>query len=328
MPFRVGRRTDLSLCLSCNTVSTVHAVFFAEGGSLFLRDWQSTNGTFVNGERICEKSEVYIHDLVQFANMPFRLGLQSAERDSRTAVQNEADRALALVQFDKLFSEQTLIPYFQPLVELWSSQTVGYEILSRSRLVGLESPVAMFGAAGQLSREIELSCMMRIEGIRASAIFPEPPHVFINTHPMELAGNRLMEAMRGLRRVTVSQPITLEIHEASVTDVPSMKKLRMELDDLNMRLAFDDFGAGQARLCELAEVQPHYVKFDRQMIQDIHRASPQRQKMLASLVQIVNELGVVPVAEGIECEKEHTVCCELGFVLAQGFHYGRPAPVS
>lgn len=308
-------------------MSSLHAEFFTEGKSLVLRDLQSTNGTFVNGEQIRTETEVHLDDLIQFANMPFRLGWQSTARDSKTSEEDECDRAMALVQFDKLFSERALISYFQPVVELRNRETIGYEILSRSRLVGLESPAAMFGAAGQLKMEVELSRVMRIEGVRASAMFPDPPHVFINTHPMELAGDGLLEAIRTLRRITTLQPITLEIHEAAVTDVSTIKRIRMELDDLNMRLAFDDFGAGQARLVELAEVQPHYLKFDRQMIKDIHRANSQRQRMLAHLVQLVTELGVVPLAEGVECEQEHTVCCEMDFVLAQGYYYGRPAPV-
>lgn len=327
MPFRVGRRTDLSLCLSRQAVSSVHAEFYVEENILFVRDLQSTNGTYVNGDRVSRPVEVHRDDLIQFADMPFRLGRQSTELDSRTMQEDVCDRAMGLVQFDKLLNDRAVLSYFQPVVELRDNQTVAYEILSRSRLVGLEYPAAMFDAAAQMNMEIELSRVMRIEGVRTSALFPDPPHVFINTHPMELADDGLLETMKGLRRITASQPITIEIHEAAVGDVSTMKELRAGLDDLNMRLAFDDFGAGQARLFELAEVRPHYLKFDRSMIQDIDQASPQRQQMLAHLVQLVTELGVVPLAEGIEREEEGTVCREMGFVLAQGFLYGRPAPV-
>jgi EAL domain-containing protein (putative c-di-GMP-specific phosphodiesterase class I) len=175
--------------------------------------------------------------------------------------------------------------------------------------------------------EVELSRVMRIEGVRTSAMFPEPPHVFVNTHPTELATEGLIESMKALRRIAGSQRITVEIHEAAVTDASTLTELRAELRDLNMWLAFDDFGAGQARLCELAEVRPDYLKFDRQMVQNIHQASSQRQQMLAHLVQLVAELGIAPLAEGIECAEEGNVCREMGFALAQGFYYGRPAPV-
>jgi EAL domain-containing protein (putative c-di-GMP-specific phosphodiesterase class I) len=328
MPFRVGRRTDVSLCISRQSVSSVHAQFDAVDDSLFLTDLQSRNGTFVNGDRVIDRLEVRHEDLIQFADMPFRLGRQLNEFDSRTVQEDVCDRALGLVQFDKLITDRELISYFQPVVQLADNQTLAYEVLSRSRLVGLEKPAAMFRAAAQLNLEFNLSRLMRIEGIRTSATFADLPHVFLNTHPTELAAEGLLESMVAIRRMAPSQKITVEIHEAAVTDVSSLKELRARLNDLDMRLAFDDFGAGQARLCELAEVRPDYLKFDRQMIQDIHRASPQRQQMLSHLVQLVVELGVVPLAEGIECGEEGVVCREMGFVLAQGYFYGMPRPAS
>ena len=327
-PFRVGRRTDLSLCLSRQAVSSLHAEFTLDGEALFLRDLQSTNGTYVNGDRIKGQVEVYRDDLVQFADMPFRLGRQPSDMNSRTLHEDVGDQALGLVHFDQLIHDHGLLSHFQPIVDLRTLQTVAYEILSRSGLAGLENPGAMFDVAMQLDREIELSRVMRVEGIRTSALFPEPPHVFINTHPLELADDGLLESIAELRRLALSQPITIEIHEAAVGDVSRMKELRAGLHDLDMRLAFDDFGAGQARLFELGEVRPHYLKFDRQMVKDIDQASAPRQQMVAHLVQLVAELGVVPLAEGIEREAEGDVCREMGFELVQGFYYGRPAAVS
>ena len=42
----------------------------------------------------------------------------------------------------------------------------------------------------------------------------------------------------------------------------------------------------------------------------------------------VRDLDIVPLAEVIECEGEATVCRELQFELAQGFYFGKPAPVT
>lgn len=328
MPFQIGRRTDLTLCLARRSVSSVHAEFFMEGGVLYLRDLQSTNGTYVNGDRIFDRVEVHQGDLVQFADMPFRLVCKSEESDSRTLPEDVSDRALGFVQFDKLLHEHAIVSYFQPIIDFRDDSTIAYEILSRSRLIGLETPAAMFYTASQLNMEHELSRLMRIEGVRTSSMFPEPPHIFLNTHPVELVNEGFLEMMAGLRRLAMSQEITVEIHEAAVTNVATMKEIKAGLDDLEMKLAFDDFGAGQARLCELAEVRPHYLKFDRQMIREIHRAPADRQQMLENLVHIVIELGVIPLAEGVECAEEGEACRQMGFMQAQGYHYGMPAPVT
>ncbi len=273
MPFQIGRRTDLTLCLARRSVSSVHAEFLMEDGVLFLRDLQSTNGTYVNGDRIFDRVEVHQGDLIQFADMPFRLVCKSGEADSRTLPEDVTDRALGFVQFDKLLHERAIVSYFQPIIDFRDGNTIAYEILSRSRLIGLETPAAMFYTAAQLNMEHELSRLMRIEGVRTSSMFPEPPHIFLNTHPVELVNDGFLEMMSGLRRLTTSQEITVEIHEAAVTNVATMKEIKAGLDDLQMKLAFDDFGAGQARLCELSEVRPHYLKFDRQMIREIHRGA-------------------------------------------------------
>lgn len=44
--------------------------------------------------------------------------------------------------------------------------------------------------------------------------------------------------------------------------------------------AYDDFGAGQARLNELAEVPLHVVKFDMSLIRDIDCASTKKQQKI------------------------------------------------
>jgi EAL domain-containing protein (putative c-di-GMP-specific phosphodiesterase class I) len=100
------------------------------------------------------------------------------------------------------------------------------------------------------------------------------------------------------------------------------------LQHLKIRLAYDDFGAGQARLLELADVPPDVIKFDLQMIHGLPDATAEKRQMVASLVQMVRSLGVVPLAEGVETLEEATVCQELGFELAQGYFFGYPAPVA
>ena len=73
------------------------------------------------------------------------------------------------------------------------------------------------------------------------------------------------------------------------------------------------------------EVPPDFLKFDIGLVRNIQNATAERQKMLGSLVQMVKELGIAALAEGIELPEEHEVCSEIGFEYAQGYLYGRPA---
>jgi len=106
-----------------------------------------------------------------------------------------------------------------------------------------------------------------------------------------------------------------------------MKTLAARLDELDVRFAYDDFGAGQARLVELGEVPPHYVKFDMALVNGLHAAGPRKQRLVAELVRLVNDLGSIALAEGIEQEADGALCRDIGFRLFQGFLVGRPMPV-
>ncbi len=72
-PFRVGRRADLPFCLDCPTVSGTHAEIQWHEDQLYVRDLNSTNGTFLNGKRVEDNTELKDGDLLQFAEIPEHL---------------------------------------------------------------------------------------------------------------------------------------------------------------------------------------------------------------------------------------------------------------
>ena len=326
-PFTIGRRHDQQLFLEAASVSAKHAQIVEEEHRLLVTDLVSTNGTYVNGSRIREATELKENDLVQFAQLAFRVNRRTAEFDAHTQSEHLHDQALSLVQFDKLMNDRAVTPFYQPIVDMRTLRVVGQEVLARSRIYGLEMPLAMFQAAAQLDLAVELSRMLRWEGIRYFASLPDPPLLFVNTHPREISAPGLIESLKEIRKVSPRQPLVLEIHEAAATSALSMRELSSALRDLEIRLAYDDFGAGENRLIELSEAPPDFLKFDMILVRDLD-ASEQRQLLLASLLKVTQDLNVTSIAEGVETPAEADACQRVGFDLAQGFHYGRPAPAA
>ncbi len=322
----VCQRSNSALRLSCQNVSCRHAELVAEGNDLIVRELGSANGTDVNSNRIRGPRGPVPDDIVQFGAVPFRVLKQIDSSTCSAVSENVIDQALAVVQFDRLMSDQAVIPHYQAIVDLYAQRIYAYEVLARSKVVGLESPAAMFAVAESLNLESQLSQMIRSKAVQQTCALKRPPHLFLNVHPTELRRPGLLDSIAAIRAASPRSRLTLEIHEEAVEDVVMLSQLRAALREMDIGLAFDDFGAEQGRLLELAEVQPDYLKFDISLIHLIHEAPAKQRRLVASLVSMVRDMGVVPLAEGIECHEEHEVCRQLGFALAQGFYYGRPAP--
>jgi EAL domain-containing protein (putative c-di-GMP-specific phosphodiesterase class I) len=325
----IGRHEQNGLCLPNPTVSGRHADLTPLPDGLLVRDLGSTNGTFVNGRRVVEPALVGPGDVIQFGTAVYHVEHVAdgrAERARSTECADVIGGSIGQLQFSKLLGQPAVIPFFQPIVRLPDGERVGYEVLARSRLIGLETPGPMFRIAAERNAEEELSCLVRRQALEAGRGFGTAINFYLNTHPAELSQPGLIEAMRTLRSQYPGRPMTLEVHEAAVTDAARLRTLRDEMRSAGIDLAYDDFGAGQARLLELADAPPDVLKFDIHLIRGLPESPRQRQQLVESLVRVTTDLGIVPLAEGIETAAEAEVCSQLGFRLAQGYHFGHPKP--
>jgi EAL domain-containing protein (putative c-di-GMP-specific phosphodiesterase class I) len=328
LPFKVGRKHDLALCLTSNTVSKEHAEIADDGGKLVIRDLGSTNGTFVNGQRITEAVALRPGDRIHIANLEFRLACGTPLAVTATMQEAPGLWIWAACQFDRVFDEGASVPYFQPIKSLPDAKVFGYEVLARSLVEGLQGPREMFLIAAHLHQEGELSRHFRDLGVQKGCQLPGRSNLFLNTHPAELNSEDLLPSLQKLRESEPRHPITLEIHEAAVTDLAAMRELRAALRDLDIGLAYDDFGSGQDRLLDLAEVSPDFLKFDSRFVRNLDSAAEARQNLVQTLVAMVRGMGIAPLAEGIETSAENETCIQLGFQFAQGYFHGRPAPLA
>ena len=340
VPFRIGRIGGLDLTLPFQSVSKRHAEIYCEGEELMLRDLDSTNGTFVNRKRV-KGAPLHEGDILHFAEFEFRVGRQSGEGGiGDEATLERGTLALSRVELPQHFVSGTrqlaellerglTAPVFQPIVSLPGAAIEAYEVLGRGTHPELpSSPKELFRIAETLDRAAELSRLFRRRAVELLvAAGAELPRLFLNTHPSELGRPELLESLRGLRGIGPNLDLAIEIHEGALAEPQVIAELKRDLDSLGMRLAFDDFGLGE-RILQLAEVPPHYLKFDISMVKDIVKAPSSKRRLLAMLMAAAREVSAVPIAEGIENEMEASVCSSAGFTLAQGYLFGQPLPLA
>ncbi len=341
LPFRVGRDALSDLAVDARGLSRQHAEFQLDAsGGMRLADLDSTNGTFVNRERIRGSRLVAENDVVHFGNAEYRLGVETATRMAQAA--DDGERTLIAPvgsvlsenfvrherQFMELLRGHGLAAALQPIVHAGTGKVFAYELLGRCTHPDLPtSPVHLFHLAAMLDREAELSAAFRNYGISAIGPRLSGTKLFVNSHPKETFTEGFFAALTALRAQPGSPDLVIEVHETAVMEIERMRELAARLKDIGVSFAYDDFGAGQARLNELGDVPAHFVKFDMGLVHGIHEASERKQRVVRDLVKLVLDLGSVPLAEGVELEAEAVVCRDMGFQLIQGYLTGKPVPV-
>jgi EAL domain-containing protein (putative c-di-GMP-specific phosphodiesterase class I) len=224
---------------------------------------------------------------------------------------------------------------YQPIVELDTGVTVGYEALARGpRGSTLERPDLMFAAArraGCLSALDQVCQQAALNGARASGM-EAPWTLFVNIEPETahsafLAPVRISDdenraaahALEGLR-------IVVELTErALIADPTQLLLLVGRIRARGWGIALDDVGADRDSLALLPLLRPDVIKLDLRLVQQ------QPTGEIAQIVSAVNaeaeRSGTVILAEGIETPEHAGIALSMGASLGQGWLLGRPVPL-
>jgi diguanylate cyclase (GGDEF)-like protein len=223
-----------------------------------------------------------------------------------------------------------LVLHYQPLVELRGGGIVGAEALIRwqdgERLVppadflplaertGLMGPLSDW-VIGEACRQAKVWRDRRLDlyvSINLPPSFWQPTamrHVLATIEAFGLNPDRLM----------------IEITESAmmVESRANMEPVLAELHERGLRLAIDDFGSGHSSLSRLNQMRVSTLKIDQSFVREL----PQDRSsavLVSSIIQLAKNLGLDPLAEGIETEEQREFFLEHGCELGQGFHFSRP----
>jgi EAL domain-containing protein (putative c-di-GMP-specific phosphodiesterase class I) len=218
---------------------------------------------------------------------------------------------------------------FQPIVELRRRQVLGYEALSRGPAGSVyQMPLRLFEMAAEADLVFELDRKCRRRALLSAAALPENAKLFVNVFPSamydpEFQGAALVELVEahGLS----PDRVVLEITEkAAIENYDVFREALVELKRHGFSIAVDDVGAGYSGLEKIANLDPRYLKFDRELVRNID-SSYIRREMTRALKAFADRIGSTIIAEGIEREGELSALLELGIEYGQGFLLGRPA---
>lgn len=221
-------------------------------------------------------------------------------------------------RLDALLSEPAeLRPVFQPIVDLATGHTLGFEGLSRFPVTPETSPAQWFDTARRLGRGYSLELMALQQILSAAHAIPADCFVAVNLSPLTALQPAVHDILASAKRRLV---VEITEHEPFPADFAEQLK---PLRDAGIELAVDDAGAGFASFTQLLRLRPDMIKIDGELTSGIE-SDPVKRALAASIVQLATELGSLTVAEAIESRPQMLALHGLGIHYGQGFLIGQP----
>jgi diguanylate cyclase (GGDEF)-like protein/PAS domain S-box-containing protein len=224
---------------------------------------------------------------------------------------------------------------YQPIVELSTGRMVSVEALIRWNHpeLGEISPSEFIPIAEESGLIVAVGRWVLKEACRAFLAWRvadparAPNTVSVNVSRAELAlGERLLEHVKRTLDAVGLEPkcLQLEVTEREVMRNPEAALgLMQELRRLGVKLAMDDFGTGTSSLGFLRDYPFDTIKIDRAFANDL-TVSPEVLAVNHATINLIENLGMASLAEGVEEFAQVAVLQSLGCRYAQGFFFSRP----
>ncbi|WP_460683017.1 putative bifunctional diguanylate cyclase/phosphodiesterase [Modestobacter lapidis] len=221
--------------------------------------------------------------------------------------------------------------FYQPIVALSDERLLGYEALIRWQhpTRGLLPPGAFLSAAEDNRLTSRLGEWVLYRACRDAADWDDNLRVHVNISARHLAEPGFADLVRdaladsGLAahrlELEITESTALFAAEATLQSVGAVT-------ESGVTLALDDFGTGYSAISALHRLPIHTLKIDRSFVADVV-AEPATAALVQGLLQLGAGMGLQVIAEGIEDGDQARWLLDHGCAMAQGYAFGRPAPL-
>ncbi len=223
----------------------------------------------------------------------------------------------------------------QPLLDLQRNEITRYELLLR--MAGKEGeiilPTSFLGMAERCDLIHPIDRWVVYQAIHLIAEYRRRGRELcleVNLSGKAFADKELLPLIQRELTATGIPPacLVLEITEtAAVADLNHARTLIEALKELGCQFALDNFGRGFASFHYLKHMLVDYLKITGDFIRNLPRDLVD-QHLVKTMVEVARGRGIQTVAECVENEEIVQLLRELGVDYAQGYHVGRPLPVS
>ncbi len=232
---------------------------------------------------------------------------------------------------DDVIQAKMVTMVYQPIFN-WKDNAFhlhSHEILARGYIGNGQVilPELLFDEARQRGRLYHLDRLCRIEALRASRLCPANSKIFINFSPSSIFSPKrcLQSTFEEAKRLSIDPGrVVFEIVESDlINDLTRIRAILDHFRDQGYSYALDDVGKGMNNIERIRQFHPDYVKLDRLYVRNIDKA-PLQQECAKRVAESAEHVNATCIAEGVESVEESDFLRTIGYVIQQGYLFGRP----
>lgn len=222
----------------------------------------------------------------------------------------------------------TILPYYQGIVDIKTKQIGKYESLMRikDQTGKIHSPYPFL----EIAKKSKYYPAMTQTIIKKtlSDFKDRTEEVSLNISVYDIENKDTVSMIKALL-ADFAEPhrIVFELTESeTIEDYVKITEFISEVKKFGAKISIDDFGSGYSNFAYLAQFNADFLKIDGSIIKNIASDSLYYQ-VADSIKDFAKKLGIKSVAEFVSNEDIAKKVEELGIDYAQGFLYAVPKPI-
>ncbi len=252
------------------------------------------------------------------------------------ALQHEiTEKARYEVILRRALEEDTILVYYQPIIDLSKDTIIGAEALVRIKdpdagsIIFPDLFISIAEDTGlilQLGKKVLEIAVKDIQFLRNK--FKQDFYISVNFSNRQFQQGNLAETVEDILTESKLPPelLLVELTESLLIQNNSQShNVLNSLDALGCKLAIDDFGTGYSALSYLNQFPIDVLKIDRAFIAKCE-SNVTDQSLVAAILNMSQGLNMKVIAEGIENEYQREFLISKECQLGQGYFFSRPVP--
>jgi len=260
------------------------------------------------------------------------LSLELLEREY--AEQSNVLKVIKLANdFKQALSRRELFLQYQPIVDLNTTEVIGFEALMRwnhpeNGIIPPDEFIPMAEGSGLIVEATEWAfreACFALKRIEQELSAKKAMFMSVNISATDFEEVNFVDKFFAILKETGTRPekIHLEITERLLLQQPTnVKNTLQKCRDAGMGVAIDDFGTGYSSLSYLHEYPINILKIDRSFVQKMSNDLLSR-GLIKSILSLSENMGMKIIAEGVETLEEVQLLRDMNCSIAQGYFFSR-----